>query len=114
MFRSSSPQYDLAPDVLLSAREIKRNAPRPDPQAPKWLRRILPKSGLAGRQREVDEPRQRDFDDADDSDPDSVDDSDMDWEGAASAALAPVSFDVRRGEGLGILGTDTAATLTLR
>ena len=114
MLRSSNPRYDLPADVLLSAREISRNAPRPEPQAPDWLRRILPKSGLAGRMSDEELPRRRDFDDADDADPDSEDDSDMDWEGAASAALAPVTFDVRRGEGLGIVGTDGNATLTLR
>jgi ABC-2 type transport system ATP-binding protein len=93
--------HDLPDDVVLSVREITRALAHPQPELPRWLARVLPKSGLAGG-----------------IGPD-VDDDEMDeeLEGAEEdeepAALREITFDVRRGEGLGILGADGQARRTL-
>jgi len=98
----------LLPDgVLLAAQEVSRARPLDDPQPPDWLRRILPKSGLAGHgayakgdMDDVDE----DFDDDDDLVPDET---------REPSFLQPLSFEVRSGEGLGLSGPDARATQSL-
>src|SRR5436190_1369602 len=107
MLRPSREDHHLPADVVLSAREVSRAASRSDPELPAWLRRVLPKTGIAGQI----EANVSGFDDAED-DPDLEEDDEEFF--AGSAALAPVSFDVRAGEGLGLAGPDKAATLTLR
>src|SRR5438093_488777 len=70
MFRSSKQALDLPTDVLLSAREISRAAPRPDPEVPAWLKRVLPKSGLAGQ---LEGASRREFDEEEDPDDEDED-----------------------------------------
>src|SRR5207248_9487515 len=112
MFRTSRHQVELPADVLLSVREVSRAARRGEPQIPPWLKRVLPKSGMAGRLE--GEVAGRDMaDDFGDDDPE-FDDSDDEVFATSGAALAPVSFDVRAGQGIGIAGTDADATTTLR
>ena len=104
---SSGHRADIPEDVLLSVQSVSRAAPRPDPEVPRWLKAVLPKSGLAGqlpgtggRLRDDDE------DDPDDEDEDFV-------EEAERSALRELSFDLGPGEGLGIVGPDKTATLAL-
>src|SRR5438270_9368165 len=108
MFARTRQRPELPPDVVLSARGICRHAPRPDPEMPPWLKKILPKSGMAGQ---LDASSVRDMEDAED-DPDLEEDEDEMF--GKAAALMPVSFDLRAGEGLGIAGPAVEATLTLR
>ena len=81
----------LLPDgVLLAAQEVARARPLDDPQPPDWLRRILPKSGLAG----TGAFAKGDMDDAEDDDDD--DDLVLD-ETREPSFLQPLSFEVRPG-----------------
>jgi teichoic acid transport system ATP-binding protein len=93
----------LPDDVLVSVEAVKRAARRPPPEVPPWLARFLPKSGLAGKGAAA-----RDFDDAD-----NPEDEMADFEGEEPAALSEISFVVRRGEGMGLLGKDGGAVSTL-
>jgi ABC-type polysaccharide/polyol phosphate transport system ATPase subunit len=91
-----------SPDVLLSVQGISRAASMPTRDLPRWVKRLLPKSGLAGKGANT-----QDFDDADNPDDEMLDTG---WE--ENAALDEISFDLKGGEGLGVLGTgDARATL---
>jgi ABC-2 type transport system ATP-binding protein len=103
MGSSSSPAHlhGLPEDVVVSVRGVTRAIAAPEPELPRWLARMLPKSGLAGG---VVGPE------IDDEELD--DDLEMDEE-EEPATLREISFDVRGGEGLGILGADGKARRTL-
>src|SRR6185312_3748921 len=73
-------------------------------ELPRWLKRVLPKSGLAGKGANVP-----DADDADNPDDEMLDTG---WE--ENAALDEISFELRSGEGLGILGIGDARSTLLR
>jgi ABC-type polysaccharide/polyol phosphate transport system ATPase subunit len=103
----STHQIELPADVLLSVQGVSRAAPRADPEAPTWLKRVLPKSGLAGQ---LGGPATR-YEDDEEEDPDDEDEES--GEGAERSALRELSFDVRAGEGLGVVGPDKTATLAL-
>jgi ABC-type polysaccharide/polyol phosphate transport system ATPase subunit len=107
MVGRSRPHVEIPEGVLLSVQEITRAEKRPEPQLPPWLRRILPKSGVAGQVVALGPDRI----DEEEEDPDDDDDSVPEDEGAK---LSPISFDLRPGDGLGLVGNDGAATLTLR
>jgi lipopolysaccharide transport system ATP-binding protein len=103
--RSNSATVELPDDVLLSVQGVSRAESAPPPQVPAWLKRILPKSGLAGRRVSAGE----DFDDSDDPD----DELEDDFEDEAHGPLVELTFDVRAGEGVGIVGMDNDALSTL-
>jgi ABC-type polysaccharide/polyol phosphate transport system ATPase subunit len=95
----------LPNDVIVSVEGVSRALPPPVKSLPRWLVRILPKSGLAGRTGET----------ADDLllDDEGLDEDDDEFGLSESAALHQLSFQVRRGEGLGIVGYDREAISTL-
>src|SRR5437667_10331088 len=98
--RSTHRAYDLPDDVLVSVQGLTRAVAAPNPELPQWLVRVLPKSGLAGSGAmgpDVDME-------------DSVDeelDLEVDEE-EGPQALKEISFELRRGEGIGILGDQKA------
>jgi ABC-type polysaccharide/polyol phosphate transport system ATPase subunit len=99
--------HDLPDDVLVSVQGVTRAVAPPDPELPQWLARLLPKSGLAGMGGMVPEVGIED-------DVEEEDDLDVE-EDEEPSALKEISFELRRGEGLGILGPDrTARRLLLR
>jgi ABC-type polysaccharide/polyol phosphate transport system ATPase subunit len=99
----------LLPDgVLLAAQEVSRARPLDDPQPPAWLRRVLPKSGLAG----AGAYAKGDMDDVEEDFDDDDDDLVLD-ETREPSFLQPISFEVRPGEGLGLAGPDARATQSL-
>jgi ABC-type polysaccharide/polyol phosphate transport system ATPase subunit len=102
---SAAEAAALPDDVIVSVEGVSRALPPPVKSLPRWLVRILPKSGLAGQ------PGQT----ADDVllDEEDQDEDEDEYLGSESAALHELSFQVRRGEGLGIVGTDRAAISTL-
>jgi ABC-type polysaccharide/polyol phosphate transport system ATPase subunit len=100
--RSLEP-LELPQDVLLSVQGVSRGAPLPERDVPAWLKRVLPKSGLA---HQLSTGRR----DEDEDDPD--DDIEEEF-GEEPAALPEVSFDVRAGEGVGVAGRDKTATFAL-
>ncbi|HEY7603050.1 MAG TPA: ATP-binding cassette domain-containing protein [Gaiellaceae bacterium] len=104
MARSSPVKLDLPADVVLSVRGVSRGIGKPAPEVPAWLKRVLPKSGLAGKG-----GRGPDLDDADNPD----DEFGPDFEEEERAALHELSFDLHAGEGLGIVGVDAGARTTL-
>lgn len=95
------PRYvvDLPEDVILSVQEVSRSAAEPEPDLPDWAKKVLPKSGLAGRRRGGPDAEESD-------DPDDEED---DFSEEERGPLHTISFDLRRGEGLGIVGTDSDA-----
>jgi homopolymeric O-antigen transport system ATP-binding protein len=97
---------ELPPGVLLSVQGVSRIEVPQMPEIPGWLKRILPKSGIAGQ-------TTLDADDLidDEDDEDALDDDD-DFE-AEPLALNEISFDVRGGEGVGIVGPDQNARKVL-
>jgi ABC-type polysaccharide/polyol phosphate transport system ATPase subunit len=104
MLRRSAVTHDLPGDVVLSVRGLSRAASKPEPEVPPWLKRVLPKSGLAGKG-----ARGPDFDDADSPD----DEFGAELEIEEREALHELSFDLRAGEGLGVLGGDSGARTAL-
>jgi ABC-2 type transport system ATP-binding protein len=104
--RSTHRAYDLPDDVLVSVQGLTRAVAAPNPELPKWLVRVLPKSGLAGSGAmgpDVDME-------------DSVDeelDLEVDEE-EGPQALKEISFELRRGEGIGILGDQKARRTLFR
>ncbi len=106
MLHSRSQQHvdDLPEGVLLSVQGVSRVVVPEIPQLPKWLGRILPKSGIAG-QTTLPE------DDEDEDDENALDDDEE--VSAERLALNEISFDVRAGEGVGIVGPDQAARKVL-
>jgi ABC-type polysaccharide/polyol phosphate transport system ATPase subunit len=107
MLGRSHQHVEIPEGVLLSVQEITRAGKRPAPELPPWLRRVLPKSGVAGQVVALGPDRI----DEEEEDPDDDDDFVREDEGAA---LSAISFDLRPGDGLGLAGNDSAATLTLR
>ncbi|HZO61953.1 MAG TPA: hypothetical protein VFB35_03130 [Gaiellaceae bacterium] len=103
--RASDVTYDLPPGVLLSVQDVSRIAVPQIPEIPKWLSRILPKSGIAGQTTLAN-----DFDDEDDEDALDEEDENDDYE---RLSLNAISFDVRAGEGVGIVGPDQNARRVL-
>jgi ABC-type polysaccharide/polyol phosphate transport system ATPase subunit len=99
---------ELPPDVLLSVQGVSRVAVSRMPEIPKWLVRVLPKSGIAG-QTSLD-PNDL-IDDEDDDD--ALDDDDEDEFDAEPLTLNEISFDVRAGEGVGIVGPNQQARKAL-
>jgi ABC-type polysaccharide/polyol phosphate transport system ATPase subunit len=95
----------LPDDVIVSVEGVSRALPPPVKSLPRWLVRVLPKSGLAGQSGETADDLLLDDEDQDEDDDDYL--------GGESAALHEVSFQVRRGEGLGIVGDDREAIATL-
>lgn len=102
---SAAEAASLPEDVIVSVEGISRALPPPYKGVPRWLARFLPKSGLAGRTgQEIEDLLM------DDEDEDEIED---DYLGDDAAALHELSFDVRRGEGIGIAGTDGKAIGTI-
>ena len=101
--------HDLPDDVLLSVRGVSRAVGPGVPQAPRWLARVLPKSGLAGAGAWSPEFADDEVDDEEEDD--LVDD--LGGEDEEPSVLKEISFDLRRGEGIGILGNDQKARRTL-
>jgi ABC-type polysaccharide/polyol phosphate transport system ATPase subunit len=102
---SASEAAALPDDVIVSVEGVSRALPPPVKSLPRWLVRVLPKSGLAGQSGETADDMLLDDEDQDEDDEDYV--------GGESAALHELSFQVRRGEGLGIVGEDGEAIATL-
>ena len=108
--RRSSVLRDVPPlpdDVLVSAQGVSRAAPAPDPEPPRWLKRILPKSGIAGQLGPIADSGVGEDDEEEDEEEEDAD------VGGRGFALQEVSFEVRAGEGVAIAGADSAATLGL-
>jgi ABC-type polysaccharide/polyol phosphate transport system ATPase subunit len=102
---SAAEASALPDDMIVSVQGISRALPPPIKPVPRWLARILPKSGLAGRKgQEIDDLMLDEDDDVDDDD---------DYLGDSAAALHELSFEVRRGEGMGIIGEDRNAIATI-
>jgi lipopolysaccharide transport system ATP-binding protein len=103
MLRSSQheTEHELPAGVLLSVQGVSRTVIPKVPQPPKWLSRFLPKSGLAGQT-----ILEADIDDEDDDDDD-------DEVLGGQRTLNDISFDVRSGEGVGILGPNQDACKVL-
>jgi len=99
--RQHEHDHDLPPGVLLSVQGVSRDVIPRIPAPPKWLLRILPKSGIAGQSVFA-----ADVDDEDD------DDDDEEVFGG-QRTLSEISFDIRAGEGLGILGPNEDACKVL-
>jgi ABC-type polysaccharide/polyol phosphate transport system ATPase subunit len=96
--------HDLPDDVLVSVQGVTRAVAPPDPELPKWIARLLPKSGLAGTGGMIPDVGMED----------DVDEEDIEVEeDEEPAALKEISFELRRGEGLGILGPDRTARKVL-
>jgi len=93
--------------VLLSVQGVSRIEVPRTPEIPGWLRRILPKSGIAG-QATLDPDDLID----DEDDEDALDDDDDDFD-AEPLTLDEISFDVRGGEGVGIVGPNQEARKVL-
>ncbi len=94
-FRRHEENLDLSPGVLLSVEGVSRSVIPREPHIPRWLARILPKSGIAGQG--MLEP---------DVGGDEEEDDDLD-EGeflGGQRTLGEISFDLRAGEGIGLLG----------
>ena len=94
---STAEAASLPDDVIVSVEGITRAAPPPFKGVPRWLARVLPKSGLAGRTGQEIEDLMMDDEDEDEDDDDYLGDD--------GAALRELNFEVRRGEGIGIAGT---------
>jgi lipopolysaccharide transport system ATP-binding protein len=103
MLRSRQDEHvhDLPPGVLLSVQGVSRDVIPRIPAPPRWLSRILPKSGIAG---------QTTF--AADVDDEEDDDDDEEFFGG-QRTLSEISFDVRAGEGIGLLGPNQDACRVL-
>jgi ABC-type polysaccharide/polyol phosphate transport system ATPase subunit len=102
---SAAEAVTLPDDVVVSVEGISRALPPPYKGVPRWLARVLPKSGLAGRTgQEVEDLLMDDEDEDEDED---------DYLGDEAAALHELSFEVRRGEGMGIAGYDGKAIATI-
>jgi len=97
----------LPPGVLLSVQGVSRIEVGQMPEIPRWLKRILPKSGIAG-QTTLDRDDLLD----DDEDEDDAFDDDDEYE-AEPLTLNELSFDVRGGEGVGIVGPNQEARKAL-
>jgi ABC-type polysaccharide/polyol phosphate transport system ATPase subunit len=97
---------ELPPGVLLSVQDVSRIEVPQMPEIPAWLKRILPKSGIAG-QTTLDPDDLID----DEDDEDALDDDD-EFE-AEPLTLNEISFDVRAGEGVGIVGPNQQARKVL-
>src|SRR4051794_29564741 len=99
---SSVEAAALPADVLVRVEGVSRALPPSPKPTPRWLVRILPKSGLAGQPSgTVDDPYMDD-----DGDDEEIEDEFFE---AEQAALHELSFDVRAGEGLGVVGDDKFA-----
>ena len=102
---SANEAAALPDDVIVSVQGISRALPPPYKGVPRWLGRVLPKSGLAGRTGQEVEDLLMDDEDEDEDDDDYLGDD--------AGPLHELSFDVRRGEGLGIVGDDRKAISTI-
>ena len=102
---STAEAAALPDDVIVSVEGITRAAPPPFKGVPRWLARCLPKSGLAGRTGQEIEDLMMDDEDQDEDDDDYLADE--------GAALHELNFQVRRGQGIGIVGEDRKAISTL-
>lgn len=95
-------EHDLPLGVLLSVQGVSRDVIPRIPAPPKWLARFLPKSGIAGQTALAAD----DYVDEDDDDDDEEDDG-------TQRMLKEISFDVKAGEGIGILGPNQDACRVL-
>jgi ABC-2 type transport system ATP-binding protein len=95
---------ELPEDVFVSVQGVVKAPPKPLPTPPKWAARVLPgvewsvgaKAEAGGEDIEDDDDMEGDFGDYD--------------EEARVAAFREVSFDVKAGEGVGLVGPDFVAT----
>jgi ABC-2 type transport system ATP-binding protein len=97
---STTSRVELPEGVVLSLQGVSRAAREGEPELPRWLKRVLPKGGLAGKG-----ARTRDMDDADNPD----DEFGPDFSIEERDALQEISFDLHAGEGLGLLGSGSVA-----
>src|SRR5919198_3148118 len=105
MRRSGSRHHahELPEGVLLSVQDVSRSVAPEIAPLPRWLARILPKSGIAGQTTLAD-----DFDDEEDPDDDEEEEA-----VELRSTLHEISFDVRAGEGVGIVGPNQSARKAL-
>jgi homopolymeric O-antigen transport system ATP-binding protein len=103
---SAAEAAALPADVIIRVDQVTRALPPPAKALPRWIVRILPKSGLAGRS--GDSAQDLLLDDEDDED-----DDDEREEDEEAAVLHEISFDVGAGRGLGILCDDRNTLVTL-
>ena len=96
-------EHLLPADVLLSVQGVSKTPPRPLPQPPRWLARVLPGVQWSARGQGGDDGSE------------SADDDEEMEAGAMiqTATLKTLSFDVAMGGGLGIVGPDLEAKRTL-
>jgi ABC-type polysaccharide/polyol phosphate transport system ATPase subunit len=94
--------HETLPDgVLLSVEGVSKTPPRPMPQPPPWLAKVLP-----GVQLRATTSRDEGMDEEDEDD-------DYDAEEREGVALKPISFQLQEGSGLGIVGPDFEAIQAL-
>jgi ABC-type polysaccharide/polyol phosphate transport system ATPase subunit len=101
--RQHEHEHDLPPGVLLSVEGVSRDVIPRIPSPPRWLSRFLPKSGLAGQTALAADAYEDEEDDDDDEEEDS----------GGPRTLNEISFEVRAGEGIGILGPNQDACRVL-
>jgi len=104
-YLSATEAAALPDDMLMSVESITRDVPPPIKPLPRWLTRVLPKSGLAGHRGTAEDDMLLDDEDEDDDDEDYIDEE--------PATLHEISFQLRRGEGMGIVGEDRIAIGTI-
>jgi ABC-2 type transport system ATP-binding protein len=109
---ASAPESpsEIAEDVVLSLQGVSKKPPNPPPNPPRWMARFLPGvkwSALGGGER----------DDGMDDDPDEDADDDMGDDDpeveSRLSAIRALSFDLRAGSALGLVGPDTGARRAL-
>jgi ABC-type polysaccharide/polyol phosphate transport system ATPase subunit len=91
----------LAEDVVISVQGLSKAEPRPAPQPPRWLARVLPGVQWSAAAEQL----------GDDEDDDDVEDDD--FLPRRKGALKEVSFELGPGEGLGLIGDQAAAKTVL-
>jgi ABC-2 type transport system ATP-binding protein len=102
--------HDIDDEVVLSVQAAGKRPPNPPPNPPRWMARFLPgvQWSATGKSSERDDGV--DDDPEEDADDDMDDDPDF---GAQLAAIREISFDLRAGQALGLVGPDTAARRAL-
>jgi ABC-type polysaccharide/polyol phosphate transport system ATPase subunit len=95
----------LTPGIVVSVEGVSKAPPRPMPQPPRWLARVLPGVKWSARGQDAE----GDIVDPED-DEDDMDDEEL---GRRAMPLKEVSFEIAAGRGLGLVGPDLEAARTL-
>jgi len=99
--RAPAHELQLGEEIVLSLQNVSKKAPKPPAQPPKWLAKFLPGVEWSA---------------AGDIDDEGEEDDDLDDDPEVQSRLAQVrnlSFDLRAGTALGIVGPDTGARRAL-